>query len=141
MSYLSLEASALPKLTVFLTRLVQNLTLRNDCNLIPSAHGTQRVVLSKRSLDMVDNPQLSPQVVGSWPDSNRKPFTRKMGVLTSRPQGTGQSPCYTNTVLELGLTKRHCKANPSTAGLYHFRMLRSKSIRFCYTSHTAAQRS
>ena len=35
----------------FLTRLVQNLTLRNDCNLIPSAHGTQQVVLSKRSLD------------------------------------------------------------------------------------------
>ena len=26
----------------FLTRLVQNLTLRNDCNLIPSAHETQR---------------------------------------------------------------------------------------------------
>ena len=35
----------------FLTRLVQNLTLRNNCNLIPSAHGTQQVVLSKRSLD------------------------------------------------------------------------------------------
>ena len=33
------------------TWLVQNLTLRNDCNLIPSAHGTQQVVLSKRSLD------------------------------------------------------------------------------------------
>ena len=28
---------------VFLTRLVQNLTLRNDCNLIPSAHGTQHL--------------------------------------------------------------------------------------------------
>ena len=26
-----------------LTRLVQNLTLRNDCNLIPSAHGTQQL--------------------------------------------------------------------------------------------------
>ena len=36
----------------FLTRLVQNLTLCNDCNLIPSAHRTQRVVLSKRSLDI-----------------------------------------------------------------------------------------
>ena len=36
----------------FLTRLVQNLTLRNDCNLIPSAHGTQRVVLSMQSLDI-----------------------------------------------------------------------------------------
>ena len=35
----------------FLIRLVQNLTLRNDCNLIPLAHGTQQVVLSKRSLD------------------------------------------------------------------------------------------
>ena len=34
----------------FLTRLVQNLTIRNDCNLIPSPHGTQRVVLSKRLL-------------------------------------------------------------------------------------------
>ena len=60
----------------FLTRLVQNLTLRNDCNLTPSAHGTQRVVLSKQSLDsslqftwiymllvrgeMVDDAQLSP---------------------------------------------------------------------------------
>ena len=35
----------------FLTRLVQNLTLRNNCNLISSAHRTQRVVLSKRSSD------------------------------------------------------------------------------------------
>ena len=31
----------------FLTMLVQNLTLCNDCNLIPLAHGTQRIVLSK----------------------------------------------------------------------------------------------
>ena len=29
--------------TFFLTRLVQNLTLRNDCNLIPSAHETQQL--------------------------------------------------------------------------------------------------
>ena len=58
-----------------ITRLVQNLTQRNKCNLIPSAHGTQWVVLSKRSLDihitlefklllvrgeMVDDAQLSP---------------------------------------------------------------------------------
>ena len=28
---------------VFLTRLVQNLTLRNDCNLIPSAHRSQHL--------------------------------------------------------------------------------------------------
>ena len=67
----------------FLTRLVQNLTLSNNCNLIPSAHGTQQVVLSKWSLDkgftspsfpiqrsiskrwseMVEDAQLSPQVV------------------------------------------------------------------------------
>ena len=39
--YLSLEASAL--LNLFLTRLVQNLTLRKDCNLIPSVHGTQHL--------------------------------------------------------------------------------------------------
>ena len=65
----------------FLTRLVQNLTLRNDCNLIPFAHRTQqgfcplktiigqlggslhRVYLSKGPLQRrevrVDNPQLS----------------------------------------------------------------------------------
>ena len=31
------------KLGQSLNRLVQNLTLRNDCNLIPSAHGTQHL--------------------------------------------------------------------------------------------------
>ena len=35
----------------FLTKLVQNLTLCNDCNLISSAHCTQWIVLSKRLLD------------------------------------------------------------------------------------------
>ena len=35
----------------FLTRLVQNLTLHNNCILILLANGTQRVVLSKHSLD------------------------------------------------------------------------------------------
>ena len=35
-----------------LTRLVQNLKLRNNCNLIPSLPETQGVVLSKQSLDI-----------------------------------------------------------------------------------------
>ena len=30
-------------MAVFLTRLAQNLTLQSDCNLIPSAHGTQQL--------------------------------------------------------------------------------------------------
>ena len=39
------QSSIAPEISwqFFLTRLVQNLTLRNDCNLIPSAHGTQHL--------------------------------------------------------------------------------------------------
>ena len=47
-SALEISRQVLP----LLTSLVQNLTLRNDCNLIPLAHGTQRVVLSKQSFDI-----------------------------------------------------------------------------------------
>ena len=68
----------------FLTRLVQNLTLRNDCNLIPSAHGTQHLSSQsnhwtiggslhqdflykdpfQRGEMKVDDPKLLPGVVG-----------------------------------------------------------------------------
>ena len=43
--------------------LVKNLTLRNDCTLIPSAHGTQQSDLSKRSKDRLYDAQLSPRLV------------------------------------------------------------------------------
>ena len=36
----------------FVTRLVQNPTLHNNCNLIPSAHGILQAVLSKQTLDI-----------------------------------------------------------------------------------------
>ena len=57
-----------------LTRLVQNLTLRNDCNLITSAHGTQQLSShidhwTKGELifpfQIVDNAHLLPWVVAS----------------------------------------------------------------------------
>ena len=78
----------------FLTRLVQNLTLRNDCNLIPSAHGTQRVLSSQNDHWTVEDPQLSPGVVGSRLGSNRLSLTRETGVHTARPQGILQTSMY-----------------------------------------------
>ena len=86
LSYHTIETSALPNLRMFLTMLVQNLTLRNDCNLIPSVNGTQGVVLSKWSLDNWRSTAFA-RTSGFWLDSNQQSRTQKSSVLTSRPQG------------------------------------------------------
>ena len=54
---------------------------------------------------MVSNPQLSPRVVGSQPDSNRRPFARKTGVLTSRPQRIDDNKGYFVTITKLSTLK------------------------------------
>lgn len=98
----------------FLTRLVQNLTLRNDCNLIPLAYRTQHLssqsdywtirgftslsYLFKSSFQRgevrVDDPQLSTGVVGFWWDLNLPLLTWESGALTSRPQGIDRFSWY-----------------------------------------------
>ena len=69
----------------FLTRLVQNLTLRNDCQYHRRTGPSG--LSSQNDHRTVDDPQLSPWVVGFRLDSNLPLLARESGVLISRLQG------------------------------------------------------